>query len=187
MIEKKVFFISVIDKADSLNRKYSSAIRDLIHTKCDIFAHYQIIMGNENDAENLYDNLDNAIDEYYKHKEERLTEKRNAILDNVDEHNKGIMTSIKNKFYKFKSLPTSARIVYIQGLQQKEGTFRGFTQLKESIGNKLKKKKYQSNKQQIEYLNQLKEGYINLQQMADNLANNAAQPQLEATSGRRLL
>lgn len=61
MIEKKVFFISVIDKADSLNRKYSSAIRDLIHTKCDIFAHYQIIMGNENDAENLYDNLDNAI------------------------------------------------------------------------------------------------------------------------------
>ena len=132
------------------------------------------------------DNLDNAIDEYYKHKEERLTEKRNAILDNVDEYNNSIINSIKNKFYKFKSLPTSARIVYIQGLQQKEGTFKGFTQLKESIGNKLKKKKYQSNKQQIEYLNQLKEGYINLQQMADNLANNAAQPQLEATSGKRL-
>ncbi len=61
MNEKKVFFISVIDKPDTLNRKYSDEIKELVRTKCDCFVNGIVVRGDDNHEEDLYYNLENSI------------------------------------------------------------------------------------------------------------------------------
>ena len=105
---------------------------------------------------------DNAINQYYQDKKDLLQEKKEAILDNVDIYNNSIITNMKNKFYKLKSLPTSARISYIEGLQQKEGKLNGFKHLNKDISSKLypKIENVKNNtKQMIEQLKQIS-GYL---------------------------
>lgn len=107
------------------------------------------------------DSHDKAVNQYYQDKRDLLKEKKESILDNLD-NNKGIIATIKNKFYKLRSLPISARISYIEGLQQKEGKLNGFKHLNKDIANKLypRVQKVKNNTRQI--IEQLKQmsGYL---------------------------
>ena len=145
------------------------------------------------------DSHDNAINQYYQDKKDLLQEKKDKILDNVDIYNNGILTNIKNKFFKFKSLPASIKLSYIEGIQEqiknKDSRLNGFRHLNKDIVNKL----YpiiQNKKQQI--IDQLKafNGYLKnssdtqqynqgMEYLFNNLSNN--QPVLEEKSSMRRL
>lgn len=140
------------------------------------------------------DSRDNAINQYYQDKKNMLQEKKDAILDNRDIYNNSIIANLKNNFYKLRSLPTSARISYIEGLQNKTkneaGILNGFRHLNKDIAEKL----YpiiQNKKQKL--INQLKtlNGYLKnssntpqynqgMEYLFNNLSNN--QPVLEEVS-----
>ena len=133
---------------------------------------------------------DNAINKYYQDKKNMLQEKKDAILDNIDNNN-NLISSIKNNFYKLKSLPTSARISYIEKIQNKEGKINGFKKLnKEIIADKLYNKIQISKEQALEQLKKLK-GYLkenyqtstynpNMEDLINNLV--PEQPVLEEVS-----
>lgn len=109
------------------------------------------------------DSRDNAIKQYYQDKKDMLQEKKDAILDNMDIYNNSMIANLKNKFYKLRSLPTSARISYIEGLQNKSkneaGILNGFRNLNKDIADKLYPT-IQNKKQQM--INQLRtmSGYL---------------------------
>ena len=118
-----------------------------------------------------------------------LQEKKDAILDNIDNNN-NLISSIKNNFYKLKSLPTSARISYIEKIQNKEGKINGFKKKKKKISDKLYNKMQSSKEQALEQLKKLK-GYLkenyqtspynpNMEDLINNLV--PEQPVLEEVS-----
>ena len=98
---------------------------------------------------------ENAVEQYYQDKKDYLEEKRDSILDNI-EYNNGLISSVKNKFYKFRSLPTSARISYIEMIQNKEVIMNGFRNLNKEISNKLYNKMQNVTKQTLEQLKVLR-------------------------------
>ena len=135
------------------------------------------------------DSRDNAINKYYQDKKNMLQEKNDAILDNIDNNN-NLISSIKNNFYKLKSLPTSARISYIEKIQNKEGKINGFKKLNKKISDKLYNKMQSSKEQALEQLKKLK-GYLkenyqtspynpNMEDLINNLV--PEQPVLEEVS-----
>lgn len=142
------------------------------------------------------DSKSDAIDQYYQDKKDLLQEKKDAILNNVDEYNNNIFTNAKNKFYKYKSMPTDLRIKHIENLQKhntlkdKVGTLVGFNHIKSEIANKLYPKVQNTKRQAIDRLRELS-GYLqNVQQYnpgMEDLYNNLIpeQPSLEATVRQR--
>ena len=142
------------------------------------------------------DSKSSAIDQYYQDKKELLQEKKEAILDNVDEYSNNIFTNAKNKFYKYKSMPTELRIKHIEnlqnqnGLKDKMGRLVGFNRIKEEIANKLYPKAQNTKRQAIEKLKELS-GYLqNIQQYnpgMEEVYNNLVpdQPALESSVRQR--
>ena len=130
------------------------------------------------------DSKSSAIDQYYQDKKELLQEKKEAILDNVDEYSNNIFTNAKNKFYKYKSMPTELRIKHIEnlqnhnGLKDKMGRLVGFNRIKEEIANKLYPKAQNSIRQHIDRLKELR-GQLKMEEMYSNLAKE--QPALESS------
>jgi len=140
------------------------------------------------------DSRDDAIKQYYQDKKDMLQEKKDAILDNMDSYNNSVITNLKNNFYKLRSLPTSARISYIEGLQNKaknnEGILNGFRHLNKDIADKLYPTMQNKKQQMINQLRTLSgylQNYSNTQQYnpgMEDLINNIAptQPALEEVS-----
>ena len=130
------------------------------------------------------DSKSSAIDQYYQDKKELLQEKKEAILDNVDEYSNNIFTNAKNKFYKYKSMPTELRIKHIEnlqnqnGLKDKMGRVVGFNRVKKEIANKLYPKAQNSIRQHIDRLKELR-GQLKMEEMYSNLAKE--QPALESS------
>ena len=136
------------------------------------------------------DSKSSAIDQYYQDKKELLQEKKEAILDNVDEYSNNIFTNAKNKFYKYKSMPTELRIKHIEnlqnqnGLKDKMGRVVGFNRVKKEIANKLYPKAQNSIRQHIDRLKELR-GQLKMEEMYSNLAKE--QPALESSIIRHVL
>ena len=162
----------VLKKATNLNKDQSYVLYSI---PLNVLPHVLFPLGNFNSKDEIRkiakdnnlsvasksDSHDKAVNQYYQDKRDLLKEKKESILDNLD-NNKGIIATIKNKFYKLRSLPISARISYIEGLQQKEGKLNGFKHLNKDIANKLypRVQKVKNNTRQI--IEQLKQmsGYL---------------------------
>ena len=90
----------------------------------------------------------------------------------------------KNKFYKYKSMPTELRIKHIEnlqnqnGLKDKMGRVVGFNRVKKEIANKLYPKAQNSIRQHIDRLKELR-GQLKMEEMYSNLAKE--QPALESS------
>lgn len=134
------------------------------------------------------DSKNDAIDKYYQDKKELLQEKRDVILDNVDEYSNNIFNNAKNKFYKYKSMPTELRIKHIEnlqnhnGLKDKVGRLVGFNHVKEEIANKLYPKVQNTRRQTIDKLKELR-GNLKMEEMYNNLIPD--QPALESSVRQR--
>lgn len=190
---KPKFVKAILSKKISNLQKQQGKIKERQRTivNKDLLKYYKYSF---KDAKN--DSRDNAISQYYKDKKEVLKEKKEAILDNVSENSNSIINNIKNRFYKYKSMPTELRIKHIENLQQnntlkdKVGIVVGFNKINDEIANKLYPKVQNTKKQAIEKLKELS-GYLqnvqqynpDMEELYNNLTNE--QPMLEATSKQR--